>query len=79
MMRFARLKSPAQEVAWNRDGTQLLVCCRDGHLRIIDPDSLEIKADRKLINGWAYVLSTTKRSVIVGGERGQLERTNRRP
>jgi len=76
LVRFARLTSPPLTVAWTPDGQRLVVACRDGHVRTLDPDSAEVVSDQKAIDGWAYTLAISPASdaCIVGGAGGQLRR-----
>ena len=76
MMRFARLPAIPQCVTWSSDGACILVGCRDGHVRAIDPDSVEVLYDRSVVDGWAYSLAVhpQQRQIVVGGRNGQINR-----
>jgi len=76
MVRFAQLNSIPLAVAWLPDGSQLAVAATDGHVRLIDPDTVEIIQDIPAVDGWAYSLGVhpTDGSLLVGGRNGQLKR-----
>jgi WD40 repeat protein len=75
LMRFVRLESAPRAVAWTADGRTLLVACKDGRLRVIDPDTVEVVQDLPALDGVAYCLVVAPDgSVLVGGENGQLRR-----
>jgi WD40 repeat protein len=75
LMRFARLPSAGLDAAWSLDGAALYVSCRDGHLRRIDPDTVEVLDDRPVLDGWAYSLAVHPggRQILVGGQGGDLK------
>jgi WD40 repeat protein len=74
LMRFAKLPSIPLDCAWTPDGAALLVTCRDGHLRRIDPDTVEVLEDRPVLDGWAYSLAVHPDGLhaLVGGQGGEL-------
>jgi WD40 repeat protein len=75
LVRFARLKSVPLTVAWGRDGQTLLVACKDGRLRVIDPDTMDVVREVRAIDGLAYSLAVgPDGSALVGGQDGQLSR-----
>ncbi len=76
MVRFAKLNTIPLAVAWLPDGSQVAVAAADGHVRLIDPDTVEIIQDIPAVDGWAYSLSVhpTDGSLLVGGRNGQLKR-----
>jgi WD40 repeat protein len=76
MVRFVRLPHEPLDLAWTPDGSRLLAACRDGRLRIVDPDRAEITADLPAIDGWAYSLACAPdgKAALVAGENGQLRR-----
>jgi WD40 repeat protein len=76
MVRFAKLNATPLAVAWLPDGSQVAVAATDGHVRLIDPDTVEITHDIPAVDGWAYSLSVhpTDGSLLVGGRNGQLKR-----
>jgi WD40 repeat protein len=41
LVRFAQLDSVPLAVAWLPDGSRIVVACRDGSVRLVDPDSVE--------------------------------------
>ncbi len=74
LVRFARLPSPPRGVAWTADGGRLLAACRDGQLRVIDPRTVNILADRTVASGWAHAVASSADSTtaVVGAANGQL-------
>jgi WD40 repeat protein len=76
MVRFAQLSSPLLAVDWLPDGSRIAVAGADGHVRLIDPDTVEMIEDIPAVDGWAYSLRAhpTDGSLLVGGRKGQLKR-----
>lgn len=77
MVRFVRLeKAVPLAVGWTPDGSLIVTACNDGHVRVIDPDSVEVLHDIPALKGWAYSLAVhpTKRELVVGGQFGQMKR-----
>lgn len=76
MMKIKRLPSVPLSVAWSPNGSRLLAACADGRVRVIDPDTLELLAEEKAIEGWAHALAVPPagRAVLIGGENGRLSR-----
>ena len=76
MVRFAQLDSVPLAVDWLTDGSRIVVATADGHVRLIDPDTVEITQDVPGIDGWAYALGVhpTDGSLLIGGRNGQLKR-----
>lgn len=74
MVRFVRLDSPPLSVAWTPDGSQLLAACRDGDVRVIDPDTVEITNRLEGIGSHAWCLAPMRdgRMIVVGGGGGQM-------
>jgi len=74
MVRFANLPSAPLAIAWTADGNRLCASCRDGHFRIVDPDTVEMLADLEAVDGWAYCLAVTPdgKHALIGGERKQV-------
>jgi WD40 repeat protein len=78
LMRFVRLESAPLAVAWTADGRALLTACKDGRLRVIDPDTVEVREDLPALDGVAYSLAAAPDgSILVGGQNGQLRRLKR--
>lgn len=73
LVRFARLESIPHAVAWSNDGSAIIVACKDGQVRSIAPDTMEVTAKRAGIDGIAYSLATTRKGVLVGGQDGQIK------
>ncbi len=75
LVRFVRLESVPQAVAWSPDGTTLLAACSDGRLRAINAETAELRESRQAIDGVAYSIATASDgSVAVGGTNGQIRR-----
>jgi WD40 repeat protein len=74
LMRFAKLPSPALDIEWTPDGTSLIAACADGHVRVIDPDSVQITHDVEVDTGWLYTLAVASdgNSAFVGGASGLM-------
>jgi hypothetical protein len=75
LVRFARLEAVPLAVAWTADGGTAVVACKDGRLRLIDPDTAEVRDDHPALEGAAYSIALAPDgSVLVGGRGGQLRR-----
>lgn len=73
MVRFQRFKAIPQSLVWRRDGETLLATFRDGTLRQLDPDTLEITGHWQAVVGPATcVAHDGEDQVLVGGEDSQL-------
>lgn len=71
LMRFARLSSPPRAVVWSPAGEHLLVGCNDGHVRVLDPDTMQITREVSAVPGRIYELAVSPDgAVIVAGESG---------
>lgn len=76
MVRFARLPAVPLDLKWSLDGRWIVASCDDGHVRVIDPDSVTIVRDVAALAGWAYCLAIhpNKHGIAVGGVRGKVKR-----
>lgn len=76
LVRFARLTSQPVAAAWSPDGGRLAVVCRDGRVRVLDPDTLQVLRDLRAVDGRAYSLAfhPTGTAVAVGATAGQIIR-----
>jgi WD40 repeat protein len=76
LVRFARLPSVPLDIDWLPDGSRLLAACADGHLRVIDPETVSVVADIPAIPAWAYTLAVAPdgRQAVVGGPEGAVRR-----
>jgi WD40 repeat protein len=76
LIRFVRLPCSVQAVVWNRDGSRLIAAGSDGHVRLIDPDTVAVARDLPAITGWVHSVAVTPNGndVLVGGQAGQLSR-----
>lgn len=74
MVRFARLHSVPLAVVWTPE-EKLLVACKDGRLRLLDPDTMEVQHEVRALEGVAYSLVVgPDGEYLVGGQNGQLKR-----
>jgi WD40 repeat protein len=75
LLRFARLPSEALDVDWTADAAQLVVSCADGHVRVIDAQTVAITNDVRVLEGWAYTLAVTPHGPksFVGGAGGKSQ------
>ena len=51
MVRFAHLTSTPLAVGWLNDGSRVVVIAADGHVRLIDPNTVEITHDFPAVDG----------------------------
>lgn len=74
MVRFAKVPSPPLCVRWLPSGDEVAVACTDGHVRIIDWQTLRVVLDRKVADGWLTSLAVAPAGlqVLIGDERGEL-------
>ncbi len=78
MVRFARLESRPLDAEWLLDGSRVVVACTDGHVRVVNPETVEVTRDIAALDGWAYSLAIhpSDGSVLVAGQNGVLRRVN---
>lgn len=77
LVRFAKLDSAPRAVAWSRNGTRLVVGCTDGTIAVLDPDSLENTAQKRVLDGRLHTLARSrdkKDVLLVGGSDGSKTR-----
>ncbi len=75
LMRFVRLESPPRAVAWTQDAQALVAACKDGKVRVIDPDTVEVIEEQSAVEGVAHSVAVAPDgSVLVGGQNGKLRR-----
>lgn len=76
MVKFARLKGTPLDVSWMSNGSKVVASCDDGIIRIVDPESVEVKDEIQGLSGWVYTLAVhpTDGSIIIGGVNGQVKR-----
>lgn len=74
MVRFLRLPATPLTLAWSPDGKKLLAGCKDGRLRLIDPDDLVVLRELSGLDGWVQALAGVPdgRSAVLGGEGGAI-------
>jgi len=77
MARFARVPSEPRAIVWTADGSTIVVACKDGSLRVIDPETVEILATVPVLDNIAYSLAIASNGdFLVGGRDGQLKRSS---
>lgn len=76
MVKFARVKTALLNVAWLNDGARVAAASNDGHIYIINPDTVEVVTVYPAIDGWIYamIVHPTNSDIIVGGSNGQINR-----
>ena len=57
MVRFAKLESKPLDIVWLSDGRHVAVSCEDGHVRLIDPATVQVAADIPVFSSWAYCIA----------------------
>ena len=74
LVRFARVPSPPLTIRWLPGGDFVAVSCTDGHLRVIDWQTLRIVLEKKVSDGWltSLAVSPPGTHAVVGDERGEL-------
>jgi WD40 repeat protein len=74
LMRFARLPSAPRAVIWSEGGDRLMVGCNDGHLRVLDFETVKIAGDLPGLDGYVYSLvpDRTANRILLAGENGLL-------
>ncbi len=75
LMRFAKLPSAALDIEWTPEGANLVAACADGHLRVINPDTVQIIHDVEVGTGWLHSLAIAPDGVtaFVGGSGGLMQ------
>lgn len=75
LMRFAKLPSPALDIEWTPDGASLIAACADGHVRTIDPDSVQITHAVEVGPNWLYTIAVAPdgAAAFVGGSSGLMQ------
>ena len=75
MLRFSRLPSPPLAICWTADGQHVCAACQDGRVRVVALQTARVVTEHTAISGWAYsiALAPGGKSLLVGGERGQLK------
>lgn len=75
MVRFVRLDTIPLAVAWTPDGDSIVVGCRDGSVRRIDPDTVRELERRPAIRDWARAIAVHEKGTraVVGGDDGAVE------
>jgi WD40 repeat protein len=74
LLRFVKLPSEPRAVAWTNDGKSAIVACVDGRVRVVDPETAEVRSDLECLSGVAHCLAVTQDGIaIVGGANGQIK------
>lgn len=75
LVRFARLTTIPFAVVWTPDGQAVVVACKDGRVRRIDPDTAQMIDDQPAVEGPAYALAVAPNgALVVGGANGAVKR-----
>ena len=74
MVRFVRLPSAANALAWTPGGSHVLAACEDGRLRAIEPDTVRVIEFARRLDGVAYAVAALPdgSGAILAGAGGQL-------
>ena len=73
LVRFVVLPSEPLDIDWTPDGRLILAACRDGHLRAIDPETVGVKVDLRVLDGWAYTVAPAPNGgALVAGAGGVI-------
>lgn len=72
LLRFRKLPSIARTLVFSGDGTQLILGCDDGQIRILDGTSLECLQEKTTKSGRVFVIlrSSAPDEIFVGGSSG---------
>ena len=73
MVRFVRFKrAKPLAVRWTPNGLELVVVCSDGSVRVIDPDTAQVREKMLANKGWAYSVAVHPDGdqILVGGASG---------
>jgi WD40 repeat protein len=78
LVRFARLTSVPIAVAWAADGGSAAVACKDGKVRVIDPDTAAETGEYPGLDGVASGITfAPDGGMLIGGQGGKLRRVKR--
>ena len=75
LVRFARLDATPTDCCWIRAGQTLAVACKDGQVRLVDPESAVVTNSIPVFQEWALsiALHPNGTCLAVGGRDGQLK------
>ncbi|MEW4526710.1 WD40 repeat domain-containing protein [Maioricimonas sp. JC845] len=81
MVRFARLPVAPLSVAWTPDGRHVAAGCRDGRVRVIDPDTVEVVEEHVAGSGhvWSLAAHPLRPQFAAGGSDGNMTRVTVEP
>lgn len=69
MVRFQRLTSAVTALAWTKDGNSIIVGCQDGHIRIVQADTLQTIEHPAASNSWIMAIAVHPAdSMILAGD-----------
>lgn len=79
MVRFARLPAQPRDIAWVSDGTQILAGCNDGVVYWVNPETVEVTGELRVMDQsdqrvQALAIHPTDGSAVAGGTDGRLQR-----
>lgn len=78
LVRFAKLPAIAQSVQWSFDGSRVIVGCRDGAVRIIDPTTATVEEEFGGEIGRVYELVCCESGQIILAGQGGIKLLNSR-
>lgn len=72
LMRFARLPSVPRVAAWSTTGDRLFIGCNDGHVRVLNADTLAVESDLPGVEGRIHelILDSKRNRLLIAGEAG---------
>ncbi|MEO1981472.1 MAG: WD40 repeat domain-containing protein [Fuerstiella sp.] len=76
LVRFCRLKSPANALTWTNTGDRIIAGCRDGCVYSIVADTLEVRTYPDISSGWVNSIAAHPKqsSIVVGTSTGRVRK-----
>ncbi|MEO2014082.1 MAG: hypothetical protein ABGZ53_06890 [Fuerstiella sp.] len=76
LVRFCRLKSPANALTWTNTGDRIIAGCRDGRIYSIVADTLEVSTYAGISSGWVNCIAAHPQqlAVVVGTSVGKVKK-----